>query len=146
MRERRAHEFFHFNDLRDRTCGNPCLTEPSPALPVRAGIDAVYVATPPSFHREQTIACACSRKHVLYEKSPATTVEDAEAMIAACSKANGSWPPVTNRHAPVAPSNSISHHISQPPAAGTKVEAAGVASPKMQSNPSPLEYPVYPEN
>src|SRR5215475_428562 len=51
-------------------------------------IDAVYVALPNSMHAEYTIRAAKAGKHVLCEKPMATTVADAEAMTAACRKAN----------------------------------------------------------
>jgi predicted dehydrogenase len=50
--------------------------------------EAIYVASPPNVHREQTLACAAAGKHVLCEKPLGVTVEDAEAMIAACTQAN----------------------------------------------------------
>lgn len=50
-------------------------------------VEAVYIATPPSVHREQTVACARAGKHVLCEKPLALTVADAEAMIDACRSA-----------------------------------------------------------
>ena len=51
-------------------------------------IDAVYVALPNSMHAEYSIRAAKAGKHVLCEKPMCTTVADAEAMIAACKKAN----------------------------------------------------------
>jgi predicted dehydrogenase len=51
-------------------------------------VDAVYVALPNSMHAEYTIRAAKAGKHVLCEKPMCTTVADAEAMIAACKKAN----------------------------------------------------------
>ena len=51
-------------------------------------INAVYVATPPYVHAEQTIMAAQAGKHVMCEKPMAMTVEEGQAMIAA-SRANG---------------------------------------------------------
>jgi predicted dehydrogenase len=49
-------------------------------------VDAVYVATPNCFHKDQVIAAAHAGKHVLVEKPLALTVSDAEEMIAACRR------------------------------------------------------------
>jgi len=49
-----------------------------------ADLDAVIVCSENSRHRELAVAAAEAGKHVLCEKPIATTVEDAEAIIAAC--------------------------------------------------------------
>jgi predicted dehydrogenase len=54
---------------------------------LRCNLDAVYIASPPNAHREQTLACAKAGKHVLCEKPLGLTIADAEAMIAACAQA-----------------------------------------------------------
>lgn len=51
-------------------------------------INAVYVATPPYLHAEQTIRAAEQGKHVLCEKPLAMTSVQAQTMIDAC-RANG---------------------------------------------------------
>jgi predicted dehydrogenase len=51
-------------------------------------IDAVYIALPNSMHAEYSIRAAKAAKHVLCEKPMATTIEDSQAMIDACKKAN----------------------------------------------------------
>lgn len=50
-------------------------------------LDAVYIATPPNLHPEQTLACGRAGKHVLCEKPLALTAADAGAMVAACAQA-----------------------------------------------------------
>ena len=50
-------------------------------------IDIVYVVTPPGVRRSFVERCAKAGKHVISEKPLATTVEDCDAMIAACKKA-----------------------------------------------------------
>ena len=49
--------------------------------------DAVYIATPNSYHREYVEAAARHGKDVLCEKPMGATVEDAEAMVDACDDA-----------------------------------------------------------
>lgn len=50
-------------------------------------IDAVYLALPVALHRSFTERAARAGKHVLCEKPMAATVDDAQAMIAACAEA-----------------------------------------------------------
>ena len=50
-------------------------------------IDAIYVATPPHLHCEQTLACARAGKHVLVEKPMALNGTECDRMIAACRDA-----------------------------------------------------------
>ena len=50
-------------------------------------LEAVYVATPNHLHRPLVEAAARAGKHVLCEKPMATTLADAEAMVAACREA-----------------------------------------------------------
>ena len=57
------------------------------ALLARKDVDAVILATPDQFHREQAVQAAAAGKHVLVEKPMAPSVVDCDAMIAACAKA-----------------------------------------------------------
>ncbi|MBV8915493.1 MAG: Gfo/Idh/MocA family oxidoreductase [Acetobacteraceae bacterium] len=50
-------------------------------------IDAVSVATPDHAHRAVAVACAETGKHLLVEKPLATTLADAEAIVAAAERA-----------------------------------------------------------
>jgi glucose-fructose oxidoreductase len=50
-------------------------------------IDIVYVVTPNALHAKHAIAAAQAGKHVICEKPMATTVEDCDAIIAACKEA-----------------------------------------------------------
>lgn len=50
-------------------------------------IDIVYVVTPNALHKDFVIRAAQAGKHVICEKPMATSVEDCDAMIAACKKA-----------------------------------------------------------
>ena len=51
-------------------------------------IDAVYIATPVSLHRPQTIAAALAGKHVLVEKPMAMSTAECDEMISACREHN----------------------------------------------------------
>ena len=51
------------------------------------GVDAVYVATPNNFHKQQVIAAARAGKHVLCEKPLAVSTREIRAMIKACKRA-----------------------------------------------------------
>jgi len=51
-------------------------------------LDAVIIATPDKLHAEQAIATANAGKHVFCEKPMTTSLDEADAMIAACKKAN----------------------------------------------------------
>jgi len=62
------------------------LCESDEALIGRDDIDAVIIATPQFAHAQQALAAAARRKHLFIEKPMATTVADAEAIVAACRK------------------------------------------------------------
>lgn len=51
-------------------------------------IDAVYIASPVFFHKEQAIAAARAKKHILLEKPVALTVTDAEEIKRECEENN----------------------------------------------------------
>ena len=50
-------------------------------------VDAVYIATPPAFHKEYTLKCARAGKPVYVEKPMARNFEECTAMIQACESA-----------------------------------------------------------
>lgn len=58
-----------------------------PALFGSAGLEAVFVATPEDHHRAPVEAALAAGLHVFVEKPIATTLEDADAMIAAAESA-----------------------------------------------------------
>lgn len=47
-------------------------------------VNAVYIATPPNLHCEQTIQTAHTGKHILCEKPMAMTVEECQRMVDVC--------------------------------------------------------------
>lgn len=49
-------------------------------------IEAVYIASPVFFHKEQAIAAAKAKKHIFLEKPMAMTVEDAEEIKKVCEE------------------------------------------------------------
>jgi 1,5-anhydro-D-fructose reductase (1,5-anhydro-D-mannitol-forming) len=51
-------------------------------------VDAVYIATPPAFHKDYTLAVARAGKPVYVEKPMATTFAECEEMIRACEAAH----------------------------------------------------------
>jgi len=53
----------------------------------RPDVDAVFVCTPTFTHREIVVAAAQAGKEIFCEKPIALTVEDSQAMIAACDEA-----------------------------------------------------------
>jgi UDP-N-acetyl-2-amino-2-deoxyglucuronate dehydrogenase len=55
-------------------------------LVARDDVDAVIVATPQYAHVEEALAAAACGKHLFVEKPMTTTVEDADAIIAACAE------------------------------------------------------------
>ncbi|QNQ10820.1 Gfo/Idh/MocA family protein [Sphingomonas alpina] len=56
------------------------------ALLAKGGIDLVLVLTPASSHRPIVEAAAAAGIHILCEKPLAVTLEDGEAMVAACTR------------------------------------------------------------
>ncbi len=50
-------------------------------------IDIVYVVTPPGLHKRDVLVAAAAGKHVICEKPMAVSVDECDAMIAACDAA-----------------------------------------------------------
>jgi len=50
-------------------------------------VDAIYIATPPAFHKEYTIKCAKAGKPVYVEKPMAINFEECVEMVQACADA-----------------------------------------------------------
>ncbi len=51
--------------------------------------DAIYVCSPPTFHRDHVVAAASAGKHVFCEKPLATTLQDGRAIVEAMAAAQG---------------------------------------------------------
>ncbi len=64
-------------------CGATVYDSVEAALP---HVDAVYVLTPPSFHRDLALQAIEGGKHVMVEKPIAISLDDAEAIVAAAEK------------------------------------------------------------
>jgi predicted dehydrogenase len=71
-----------------RRHGVPRSTDDADAIIRADDIDAVYVATPPSTHREYVERCAAAGKPVLVEKPMAMDAAECQAMIASCRDAH----------------------------------------------------------
>ena len=68
------------------TFGIPCSTNLEDVLS-HPDVDAVVISTPHNLHVPLGIQAAQAGKHVIVEKPMATTLEDADALIAACKNA-----------------------------------------------------------
>jgi UDP-N-acetyl-2-amino-2-deoxyglucuronate dehydrogenase len=79
----------HYNPVRfaqlSAQYGVPCLTEAE--VLAHPEVHAVCICTPSGQHAQQAINAARAGKHVLVEKPIATSLADADAMIAACEQA-----------------------------------------------------------
>lgn len=67
--------------------GVPRWYDDAAALIADPEVDAIYVATPPSAHKEYTLAAAAAGKPVYVEKPMALDAGECDAMIAACREA-----------------------------------------------------------
>lgn len=67
------------------TCGAEAVVDHRELL---GTVDAVYICTPPSLHREQVTTAVVAGTHVFCEKPLATTVEDGRAIVEAVSSAD----------------------------------------------------------
>ncbi len=70
-----------------RVHGISLCTDDPKAILHHPEIDIVYVATPPSSHRDYVIAAAAAGKHVLVEKPMGLSAAEDDEMIAACASA-----------------------------------------------------------
>ena len=64
----------------------PVLCRDHKKLLEREDVDAVVIATPEDLHKEFVVDAANTGKHILLEKPIATTLDDAENIIASCKK------------------------------------------------------------
>lgn len=80
------------------------VTDLSAAL-LRSDVDAVYVSSLNTFHREHVEAAASAGKHVLAEKPLAMNLSDARAMVDACRHADVVM--ATNHHLPASPTHRV---------------------------------------
>jgi len=71
----------------------------------RDDVDAVYISSVNTLHREQCEVAAKAGKHVLAEKPLAMTVLDAQAMVDACASAGVVM--ATNHHLPASPTHRV---------------------------------------
>ena len=62
-------------------------TDDAEAVLAHRDVDIVYVATPPSSHKEYVLAAARAGKHVLVEKPMGLSAAEDREMIAACKRA-----------------------------------------------------------
>ncbi|WP_087974201.1 Gfo/Idh/MocA family protein [Oceanobacillus rekensis] len=67
--------------------GVPKWYDDADALINDSAVDAVYIATPPSSHKEYTIKVAKAGKPIYVEKPMALNIEECNEMIAACKEA-----------------------------------------------------------
>lgn len=70
-----------------RRHGVPRWYSSAPELIADPGVDAVYIATPPSTHMEYTLAAARAGKPVYVEKPMGLNTSECESMLAACEQA-----------------------------------------------------------
>jgi 1,5-anhydro-D-fructose reductase (1,5-anhydro-D-mannitol-forming) len=104
-----------------------CLADPS--------VDAVYISTTNDLHAHQTQAAARAGKHVLCDKPLATTLAEADAMVAACEEAGVVF--ATNHHLPNSPAHRALRRLIQDGALGElramRVHHARWLPPELQS-------------
>jgi len=79
-------------------------TEPQEpaALLTRPDVDLIYIATPPALHHRQAALALVAGKHVLVEKPLATTLADAQELVALAAGMPPSPAPTLRRVAAVA--------------------------------------------